>query len=81
MGFYLRWSAIFVLVVLAGCAGRVWRDHADADGIALHWYTREATVDIAHAEAAEHCRSFGKHAELLAEFEDHDVTRARFACR
>lgn len=77
----LRWIGVLLLLALLGCAGRIWRDHADADGIALHWYTREASVDIARAAAAEHCRGFGKRAELVSEFEDQDVTRATFACR
>jgi hypothetical protein len=81
MGEAVRWGGVLLLLALVGCAGRVWRDHADADGIALHWYTREATINIARAAAAEHCSDFGKRAELVSEFEDHDITRASFACR
>lgn len=66
---------------LAACAGRIWRDQADADGIRLHWYTDKASIDEASAEAARHCQASGKRAELQDEFIDDDVTVARFACR
>jgi hypothetical protein len=66
---------------LCGCAGRIWLDRASEQGATLHWYTREATIDEARARAAAHCSSFGKHALLLDEFEDQDVTTAHFACR
>lgn len=78
---HLRASGMLMLLALAGCAGRVWLDQASPDGITLHWYTRDATIGIAHAEAAEHCRRFGKGAVLLDEFEDQDITTAHFACR
>jgi hypothetical protein len=74
-------AAPALLLALAGCAGRLWVDQASADGITLHWYTREATIDTAHAEALEHCRGYGKGVVLLDEFADQDITRARFACR
>ena len=76
-----RAAAPALLLALAGCAGRLWVDQASADGITLHWYTREATIDTAHAEALEHCRGYGKGVVLLDEFADQDITRARFACR
>jgi hypothetical protein len=78
----LGWAAVpALLLTLAGCAGRVWLDRASAAGITLHWYTREATVDIARGEALEHCRGYGKDAVLLDEFVDRDITTAHFACR
>jgi hypothetical protein len=75
-------ASIAVLsAVLAGCAGRIWLDRQSPDGISLHWYTREASIDTAQATAQEHCRGFGKEAILVEDFEDQDITRARFACR
>ena len=47
----------------------------------LHWYTSEASIGDARAEAARYCQASQKHAELLEEFIDDDVTVARFACR
>jgi hypothetical protein len=66
---------------LCGCAGRIWLDHASAQGATLHWYTREVTINEARARAATHCSGFGKRALLLDEFEDQDVTTAHFACQ
>jgi len=78
----LGWAAVSALLLApAGCAGRLWVDRASAEGVRLHWYTREATMDIARAAAAENCRRYGKGAVLLDEFEDRDVTTANFACR
>ena len=68
-------------VLLAGCAGRIWTDQSTPQGLALHWYTKETTVEAATAEAETHCRNFGTHAVLLGEFEDQDITRAQYACR
>jgi hypothetical protein len=70
-----------VALGLAACVGRIWRDEADANGLRLHWYTKEASIDEARAEAARYCRDRGKRAELRDEFTDRDVTVARFACR
>ncbi len=69
-----------LLLTLLGCTGRLWQEHADADGITLHWYTRESTMDTVRDEAIEHCSLYGKRAELLREFEDQDMTTASFAC-
>lgn len=68
-------------LVLTACAGRIWRDEADAGGVRLHWYTGKASIDEAQAEAARYCQASGGYAELQNEFIDHDVTVARFACR
>jgi len=80
-----RWrtalSAGGMAVCVAACAGRIWRDEASPQGVRLHWYTGEASIDDARAEAARDCRAGGKRAELVEEFIDHDVTVARFACR
>jgi hypothetical protein len=77
-----RFPALLVpAFLLAGCADRIWLDHESAGGITLHWYTREMTIDAATARANAHCRSFGRHASLLDEFEDQDVATAHFACR
>ena len=68
-------------LALAACAGRIWRDEADADGVRLHWYTSKVSIDEALAEAGRYCQAGGKRAELQGEFIDRDVTVARFACR
>jgi hypothetical protein len=70
-----------VALTLTGCAERIWRDEADADGVRLHWYTGEVSIDEARAEAVRYCQASGKRAELHDEFIDDDVTVARFACR
>ncbi len=77
-----RLPALTLALALSACAsGRIWLDHDSPDGISLHWYTRETTIDDARAEATTHCQAWGKHAVLLDEFEDQDVTTAHFACR
>ena len=68
-------------LAVAACAGRIWRDEADANGLRLHWYTSKVSIDEARAEAARYCEAGGKRAELQDEFIDRDVTVARFACR
>ena len=79
------WRAALVggglALTLAACAGRIWRDEADADGVRLHWYTGNASIDDARVEAARYCQASSKRAELQDEFIDRDVTVARFACR
>lgn len=74
--------ALLLAMALAACAsGRIWLDHDSPDGITLHWYTKETTIDAARAEANNHCQAWAKQAVLLDEFEDRDVTTAHFACR
>jgi hypothetical protein len=68
-------------LVLAACAGRIWRDEADANGVRLHWYNGTVSIDEARGEAAGYCQARGKRAALQNEFIDRDVTVARFACR
>lgn len=75
-------APLALVLALAACAsGRIWLDHDSPDGITLHWYTKETTIDAARAEANNHCQARGRHALLLDEFEDRDVTTAHFACR
>lgn len=76
-----RWRLLALALALAGCAGRIWVDQSSPQGIRIHWYTQESTIDIAHGMAVEHCQEHGKGAVLLRLFEDHDVTVADFACR
>jgi hypothetical protein len=80
-----RWRAALIAggmaLALAACAGRIWQDEADANGVRLHWYTGKVSIDEARAEAARYCRASGRRAELQDEFIDRDVTVARFACR
>jgi hypothetical protein len=82
---FARWRvalAVGALVLsLAACAARIWRDEATPQGVRLHWYTNEASIDDARAEAARYCRAGGARAELQDEFIDNDVTVAHFACR
>lgn len=80
MGNHRRWGGLVLLLTLVGCTGRLWQENADANGITLHWYTRESTMDVVHAEATEHCSLYGKRAELLREFEGPNMTTANFAC-
>ncbi len=70
-----------VALSVAACAARIWRDQASEEGMRLHWYTKEASIDDARAEAARYCKARERRAELLEEFIDADVTVARFACR
>jgi hypothetical protein len=72
--------ALAAALALSGCSGRIWLDHASAEGATLHWYTEETTIREAQGKADEHCRQFDKHAQLVDEFEDQDVTTAHFAC-
>ncbi len=73
--------AVALAAGMAACGGRNWADQESPQGIRLHWYTREASIDAATRKAAEHCQLWGKHAVLLEEFTDADVTVADFACR
>jgi len=66
---------------VAACAARIWRDEATPQGVRLHWYTNEASINEARAEAARYCQAQAKRAELVEELVDDDVTVARFACR
>lgn len=75
-----RTLALVAALALSDCSGRIWLDHASAEGATLHWYTDETTIREAQARADEHCRQFGRHAQLSDEFEDQDVTTAHFAC-
>lgn len=74
-------AAVAVATLLAGCAGGIGVDHESADGVTLYWHKRDSSIDQAAAKASAHCRTFGKRAVLLDEFEDTDVTTAHFACR
>jgi hypothetical protein len=74
-------AAAGMALSLAACAGRIWRDEAAEQGVRLHWYNDEGSIDGARAEAARYCKARNKRAELLEGFVDHDVTWARFAWR
>ncbi len=74
-------ATVGVALSVAACAARIWRDQASEEGMRLHWYTKEASIDDARAEAARYCNARDRRAELLEEFIDADVTVARFACR
>jgi hypothetical protein len=77
-----RTGLIALASLLAGCAsGRIWTDESAPQGIALHWYTKEVSIDAAKAAADAHCRQAGRRAVLVREFEDQDITRAQFDCR
>jgi hypothetical protein len=78
-----RWAlaAGGMALSVAGCAEHIWRDEASPQGVRLHWYTNETSIDDARAEAARYCQAWQKRAELREEFIDNDVTVARFACR
>jgi len=80
-GWRVALAAGGMALTVAACAARIWRDEASAEGVRLHWYTNEASLEDATAEAARHCRAWAKRAEFLEEFIDDDVTVARFACR
>jgi hypothetical protein len=80
-GWRVALVASAMALTVAACAGRIWRDEADADGLRLHWYTGEVSIDEARAEAARYCQASARHAQLEDEFIDQDVTVARFACR
>lgn len=67
-------------LIVAGCAPDLAIDRASADGATLRWLTRDASIDEAEAAAATHCQRYDKRALLIEEFEDEDVTLARFAC-
>jgi hypothetical protein len=69
-----------LLLALADCTGRIWRENGTADGITLHWYTREVSMDEATGEAHEHCEAYGRRSRLVRVFEDQDTTTANFAC-
>ena len=79
-----RWCLGFALALAAGlaaCDGRIWLDHDTPQSVELPWYTNEASIGEASARANRHCQTWGKQAVLLDEFEDQDVTTARFSCR
>src|SRR5260370_13224521 len=42
---------------MAACAARIWRDEATPQGVRLHWYTNEASIDAATAQAAPYCQA------------------------
>lgn len=79
-----RWhgalAAAAVALTLGACATRIWRDEADPEGVRLHWYTNQVSIDEARGEAARYCQARDKHAVLRDEFIDRDVTVARFVC-
>ena len=83
MGRSVRAAALLcgLALLVSGCAGRIWVDQDNTEGIRLHWYTKEASIEDATARAREHCRPLGKEAVLEREFEDRDITEAVFACR
>jgi hypothetical protein len=73
--------ALGAAFAVSACGGRIWADREGPDGLRLHWYTQEATIEEAGARADEHCRPLGKEAVMTEEFEDQDITQAVFACR
>jgi spermidine/putrescine-binding protein len=75
-------AAALTLAALAvsGCGPSFAVDRASAEGATLRWYTLDASIDEAQATAATHCQRYDKRARLIEEFEDQDVTLARFAC-
>ena len=80
-GWRVALAAAGMALGAAACAAPIWRDEATPQGVRLHWYANEASIDDARAEAARYCQAQGKRAELLEEFIDDDVTVARFGCR
>jgi hypothetical protein len=80
-GWRVALAAGAMALSVAACAARIWRDEATPQGVRLHWYTNEASIDDAKAEAGRYCQGWNKRAELLEEFIDDDVTVARFGCR
>lgn len=72
--------AIAALLMLVACAAPIAIDRASDDGTTLRWYTRDASIGAAEATAETHCRHLDKRARMIEEFEDQDVTVARFAC-
>lgn len=80
-----RWPMLVAgamgVTALSGCLQEPRVDRSGPDGIEMHWYTADSSIDAAMAEAEAYCRPLGKHALLTREFEDQDVTTAHFACR
>jgi hypothetical protein len=82
-------SACLGIMVVSGvvaCAdlpvvNRVEVAGSDANGVTLRWYEWEGSFEQAGAKAEAHCRTVGRHAELIEEFTDGDASIARFACR
>lgn len=76
-------GGIAAALTTAACAGAAPTiQYSSPDGIDLYWYHYEAvSIDQARRVATGHCRAYDKSAVLLDEFADHDVTRAKFACR
>jgi hypothetical protein len=79
--FKRRLGAASLAALLMACAGRIWVDTEDASGIKLHWYGSATAIDAARSRAQEHCKSLGKDAVLIDEFEDQDIKTAYFSCR
>lgn len=66
---------------LAGCGAVIMVDQESPQGVKLHWYNDEGSIDAATRKAERHCRRGDKQAILVEEFVDDDVTTARFECR
>ncbi|HEX7970147.1 MAG TPA: hypothetical protein VF502_18130 [Stellaceae bacterium] len=66
---------------LAACGAVIMVDQESPEDIKLHWYNDEGSIDAATGKAERHCQRWSKHAFLVEEFVDDDVTTARFECR
>lgn len=77
----LGFPVLGLAAALAGCGGVVLVDQESQQGIKLHWYNDEGSIDTATRKAERHCRRWDKHAFLVKEFVDDTVTVARFECR
>jgi hypothetical protein len=72
--------AAVLLLALAGCSGRIWRDQVSPDGITYRWYTNEVSMDEVSAEAVRHCSAYGRRPQLVRVFEDQDMSVANYVC-
>ena len=70
-----------VLLCLAACDGPPWTLSQSPDGIALRWYPDNTSSAAADSLAEAHCRSQGKHAELIAYNQDGSAQIGRYRCR
>jgi len=77
----VRVAGLGLLACLEACGGPPWTLSQSPAGISLRWYPDETPSALAESVARQHCRSWGKTAELVSDEQDGSAEIAKYHCR
>jgi len=74
-------GVLLPIICLGACGGPPWTLSQSPSEISLRWYADDTPGAVAEAVAEQHCRSFGKTAELVSDDRDGSAEIAKYRCR